>query len=285
MHPELIADYGCTVGEGPLWHEAEQRIYWVDIPNGRLFCFDPASESHSIVHEGDVIGGFTIQADGALLLFGARGSVTLWRGGEILPVIDEIPDERDTRFNDVAADPAGRVLCGTMPTDDRSGRLYRLDTDRSLTLVLDGLGISNGIGFTPDRRYVYHTDTTAGEIHRYEYDESTGDLRNPNLFLRVPEGEGMPDGMTVDSEGFVWSARWDGGALFRYSPDGRLDAQIGFPARKVSSVTFGGADYTDLYVTTAGGDNKESEGEGAGALFRLRPGVRGQPEYLSRIGL
>jgi D-xylonolactonase len=95
----------------------------------------------------------------------------------------------------------------------------------------------------------------------------------------------VPDGLTVDAEGFVWSARWDGGALYRYTSEGSIDRSIPFPARKVSSVTFGGVELTEAYVTTAGGDNKPVEGAGAGALFRFRPGVRGQPECLSRIGL
>ncbi len=283
--PELLADYACVTGEGPLWHPTERRVYWTDIPTGRLFRYDPASGDHEQCYEGEVVGGFTVQADGALLLFWARGSVRLWREGRLTTVLDEIPDERDSRFNDVIADPRGRVFCGTMPTRERLGRLYRLDPDGTLTTALEGVDISNGMGFTPDRAGFYHTDSNARTITRYDYDEETGALANGRVFARHPGVTWVPDGMTVDAEGTVWSARWDGGCLVRYTPDGAEERRIDFPARKVSSAVFGGDDYTDLYVTTAGGNRKEVEGSGAGALFRLRPGVRGVPEFPSRIGL
>jgi D-xylonolactonase len=285
MQPELIADYKCQTGEGPLWHTAEQRLYWCDIPAGRIFRYDPSTEGHELCYEGGVVGGFTIQADGALLLFMARGAIKIWRDGQLTTVIEEIADERDSRFNDVIADPTGRVFCGTMPTADRLGRLYRLDVDGTLTQVLDGIGVSNGMGFTLDRRQMYYTDSPRREIYLFDYEQTTGEISSQRLFVRTPEGEGTPDGMTVDAEGYVWSARWDGSSLVRYAPDGSEERRIAFPARKVSSVTFGGPDYTDIYVTTAGGQNKAEEGEGAGALFRLRLGIAGLPEFRSRIGL
>lgn len=285
VEPELIADERCVIGEGPLWHAAEQRLYCIDIAAGRIFRYTPATGRHEQVHQGEVIGGFTIQADGALLLFMARGAIRTWRDGRLTTVVDEIPAERDSRFNDVVADPAGRVFCGTMPTAAHPGRLYRLDPDGTLTTVVADVGISNGLGFTPDRVGLYHTDSTARVIYRYDYDQATGALSNRRVFVMTPADEGEPDSLDVDAAGFVWSARWDGCALYRYAPDGAIDRRVPFPARKVSSVAFGGPDYTEAYVTTAGGDNRPAEGPGAGALFRLRPGVRGQPPYLSRIGL
>jgi sugar lactone lactonase YvrE len=285
VEPELIADYECVVGEGPLWHAGEQRLYWLDIPKGRIFRYDPRTGQHEMVHEGEPIGGFTIQADGALLLFMARGAVKIWRAGRLEVVIDELPEERETRFNDVIADPEGRVFCGTMSTPHRAGRLYRLDRDGTITRLLDGIGTSNGLGFTPDRRHLYYTDTPKREIYLFDYDQATGAISNQRVFVRTPEdpSEGRPDGMTVDAEGYVWSARWDGGCLVRYTPDGREERRIRFPAKKVSSVTFGGPDYRDIYVTTAGGDDKATNGPGAGGLYRLRLGIQGVPEFLSRI--
>jgi sugar lactone lactonase YvrE len=285
MEPELIADYQCVIGEGPLWHPGEKRLYWVDIPAGRMFRYDPASGAHEQCYEGEVVGGFTVQSDGALLLFMARGAVKILRDGELTTVIAEIPDERDSRFNDVIADPAGRVFCGTMAAGERLGRLYRLDLDGKLTRLLEGIGCSNGLGFTPDRKRMYYTDSPKREIYLFDYDRGSGAITNQRVFVRTPEGEGSPDGMTVDAEGFVWSARWDGGCLARYAPNGTEERRISFPARKVSSVTFGGEDYTDIYVTTAGGDQKREEGPGAGGLFRINLGIRGVPEFPSRIGL
>jgi len=287
--PEAVADYECTTGEGPIWHPEEGLLYWVDIPAGRLFRYDPTTGDHGQCHRTGVIGGLTIQEDGSLLLFEDRGRVERWRDGEVETVLAELPDERDSRFNDVVADPAGRVFCGTMPTGDRAGRLYRLDTDGSVTRVLDGLDIPNGMGFTPDRERLYVTETEAAKIYRFEYDEATGDLSDRDVFVDAGDVEGLPDGLTVDAEGFVWSAFWDGGRLVRYAPDGTEDRRIEFPARKVSSVAFGGEAYDEAYVTTALGPaegtpgSRSTEGEGAGALFRVRPGVGGTAEFRSAI--
>lgn len=284
MEPVMVADYRCVTGEGPLWHPMESRLYWVDIPTGRMFRYDPATGTHEQFYEGDVVGGFTVQADGALLLFMARGTIAIWRDGELTTVVDRIEGEEDSRFNDVIADPRGRVFCGTMPGPDHPGTLYRLDTDGTLTPVVRGVGTSNGMGFSPDRKRMYYTDTRPREIYLYDYDADTGELSNRRIFVQLAEDDpGGPDGMTVDAEGYVWSARWNGGALVRYTPEGVEERRITFPAKKVSSVTFGGEDYTDMYVTTAGGDNKPEEGEGAGALFRLNLGIRGVPEFLSRV--
>jgi len=284
--PELIVDYQCHTGENPLWHPLEQCLYWTDITHGKLFRYDPATGNHEQCYSGASIGGFTVQADGALLLFMARGAIAQWRNGHLDYIVEEIADERDSRFNDVIADPVGRVFCGTMPTPIRLGRLYRLDPDGVLHLLLEGIGISNGLGFTLDHRHMYYTDSAARSIYIFDYDDKTGALTDQRTWLHMPEGTGVPDGMTVDAQGYVWSARWDGSALYRYTPDGVEDRRIEFPAKKVSNVTFGGDTLSDLYVTTALTDSTKAEdGAGAGALFRLRPGVRGLPEFFSRIRL
>ncbi len=281
--PELIADYACVVGEGPLWHPDERRLYWLDIERGRMFRYDPASNRHEIVYEDEPVGGATLQEDGSLLLFGAHGAVRHWRDGRLSTLIAELPGEREGRFNDVIADPAGRVFCGTMPIGERPGRLYQLDTSAGMSVVLPEVGLPNGMGFTPDRRQLYHTDTKARTIYLSDYDEASGTLSNQRIFVQISEDLGVPDGMTVDAEGFVWSANWGGGVLLRFAPDGSETMRISFPASNVSSVTFGGDDYTDIYVTTAGGEDKSTNGPGAGALFRVRLGIRGVPEFRSRV--
>jgi sugar lactone lactonase YvrE len=283
MEPQLIADYQCVTGEGPLWHPDEQRVYWLDIPQGRIFRYEPATGRHEQYFQNGQIGGFTIQADGSLLLFMERGAVKLLRDGQLTTVIDEIPDERTSRFNDVIADPGGRVFCGTMPTQDRLGRLYRLDTDDTITPVLDGIDVSNGLGFTPDRKQMYYTVSREKKIYLFDYDQATGNIANRRVFVDVSNEDGIPDGMTVDAEGYVWSARWDGYCLVRYSPAGKEVQRIQFSTKKVSCVTFGGPDYTDMYVTTAGGHDKAENGADAGALFRLNLGIKGVPEFRSRI--
>ena len=285
MQPELVADYQCITGEGPLWHPMEKRLYWSDIPQGRIFRLKPYTRVHQQIYDGRVVGGFTIQRDGSLLLFMDRCSIAIWREGKLDFVTVGLPGEVDNRFNDVIADPAGRVFCGTMPTENRPATLYRLDTDGSITTVLDNVGLSNGMGFTPDRRRMYYTDSVAHKIYLFDYAVETGDISGQRVFVETPEGEGVPDGMTVDGQGYVWSARWDGSSLFRYAPDGTVAGQVRFPAKKVSSVIFGGSELMDMYVTTAGGDDRAKNGPGAGGLFRLNLGIQGKPEYVSRVGL
>ena len=285
MIPELMADYRCETGEGPLWHPMERQVYWSDIPQGRIFRLNPFSRRHEQIYEGRIVGGYTIQSDGSLLLFMDRGSVAVWRDGKLEYLVNEMEGETDNRFNDVAADPAGRVFCGTMPTDTRSATLYRMDTDGSITTVLEGVGLSNGIGFSPDQKQMYYTDSLARKIYIFDYDIDSGDVTNQRVFVETPDDGSIPDGMTVDAEGYVWGARWDGSSLYRYNPDGEQVVQIQFPAKKISSVIFGGVDLTDMYVTTAGGGNKAEEGPGAGGLFRVNVGIQGKPEFLSRVGL
>lgn len=283
MKPIIVADTRLVVGEGTLWHAGEQKLYWLDIPNGSIYRYDPREGRHERIYAGEVIGGFTIQADGSLLLFMARGAVRTWKRGELSTVIEEIPEERETRFNDVIADPEGRVFCGTMSTPKRPGCLYRLGRDGKITRLLEGIGISNGLGFSPDRKRLYYTDSAKGEIYVFDYDKAGGTISNQRVLIRVPASEGEPDGLTVDAEGYLWSARWNGGCIVRFSPEGREVLRVELPARKVSCLTFGGMDCQDIYISTAGGDKRDEEGPGAGALFCLNLGIRGRAEFPSRV--
>lgn len=283
--PILIADTMCATGENPLWHPDEQALYWVDIPPGKLYRFDPETESHELVFDaGRTIGGFTLEADGSLLLFMDRGTIGRWRDGPFDIVIDELPLASHSRFNDIIADPEGRVFAGVVETGTESGRLLRLEKGKEPTLIMDGLTIPNGLGFTPDLTGLYFTDSYQRRVHLFDYDRASGTLRNRRIWLQTPEDGGLPDGMTVDANGDVWSARWDGKALHHYDAAGVEIGRIGFPANQVSSIAFGGPDYETAYVTTAGGHDRAANGEKAGALFQLDLGVRGRPEFRSRLG-
>lgn len=281
--PVIVADYACQTGECPTWHPAERRLYWADIPRGRMYSHDPATGRSEQVYQGDAVGGIAVQADGSLLLFQSRGAVRAWHHGRLEIVVDEIGSEHRSRFNDVAADPVGRVYAGTMPSPDHPGSLYLLDTRGSVREVVGGVGEANGSGFSPDLRTFYFTDTRARRIYAYDYARATGDLTARRTFAEVPEGDGVPDGLAIDEEGFVWSARWGAGSIVRLDPAGREAQRIHLPAPKISSMAFGGPDMADLYVTSGGGDRRDDDGPLAGALFRVQPGVRGGPVYLSRV--
>ncbi|MCC6484624.1 MAG: SMP-30/gluconolactonase/LRE family protein [Armatimonadetes bacterium] len=279
---EMIADYACECGENPLWDDSAKLLYWTDIPRGVIFAYNPATHSHGTIYEGDVVGGFTLQENGDLLLFGERGAVKLLRDTELITVVEEIEEERATRFNDVIADPGGRVFCGTLGESPHPARLYRLDTDRSVVRVVDGIGLSNGLGFTLDKTALYYTDSANRVIYVFDYDLATGAISNQRVFHRLEHDEWVPDGMTVDSEGCIWSAIWGGSCVIRYDHAGKEMLRIPIPAPFVTSVAFGGESFEDLYVTTADGKDRPAD-QSWGALFRLRPGVRGVAEFRSRV--
>jgi len=285
VSPKRVTDTHNGTGEGPLWHPDEERLYWVDIPAGRLFRYTPSADTHEVVYEteGRPIGGFTVEADGSPLLFTERTVERLVPDSNETTVVTEI--DADTRFNDVIAAPDGRVFCGTMPGDEGLGDLYRLDTDGTATVVLEDVAIPNGMGFSSNLETFYFTESKTHRIYAFDYDRDTGELSNQRTFRKMPVDDGIPDGLTVDADNHVWSARWNGGKVVRYTPDGEPVTEIELPARKVSSVTFGGSEYDELYLTTAlSGGDRSTEGDGAGALFRLSDvGVGGTPQFRSRI--
>lgn len=299
--PEVVVRCGCELGEAPLWHPKERCLYWADIDRGRLHRYDPATGEHEVVLEGRPIAGLTYQVDGSLLLFRDRGTVEVYRDGKVAETVyREIPDEITTRFNDVIADPRGRVFCGTMPTERRKGRLYRMDPAGSYQrdpdgsvrpaeadgyrIVLEGIGCSNGMGFTSDYKRMYYTDSAARTIWIFDYDVETGELSNQRVFAEI-EPPALPDGLTVDVHDNVWSAMWNGGCVVCYAPDGSVKRKIDLAANKITSVAFGGDDYSELYITSAAKDETGPDARHAGDVFRVRPGVKGRPELPSRIGL
>jgi sugar lactone lactonase YvrE len=283
---ELIAEVGALVGEGPTWDADAGVLYWTDIRTGRLFRYDPAAGDHRQIYQGINVGGLRINRQGGLAL-GTWEGVQLWE-----------PDGRSAwlhhdpkyQFNDVTAGPDGSFYGGAY-FDDRPGALYRFFPDGRVETVAEGVGISNGMGFSPDLRSFYHTDSPIRTIYRYDYDPATHRLGTRRVFVTLPNTEGVPDGMTVDAEGFVWSAIWGGGCVVRFDPDGKEERRIPFPATQTSAPAFGGLDLTDLYVSTAsfgtgsgpGGLEPIGYDFGAhrgGGLYRLREvGVRGKPEY------
>jgi D-xylonolactonase len=278
----MIVDSRCVTGENPLWHPDERALYWVDIPPGLLHRYDPASGAAEIVFDaGRAIGGFTLEADGSLLLFMDRGTIGQWRDGRF-SMVDEIEAASHSRFNDVFADPEGRVFAGVVEAPERPGQLLRIERGAAPAVVSDDLTIPNGMGFTPDLARLYFTDSNQRRIYRFAYDRASGELSNRQIWLQLPD-LGLPDGMTVDANGDVWSARWDGSALFQFSPTAVEKQRIQFPANQVSSIAFGGDNLDVAYVTTAGGQDRATNGELAGALFQADLGVRGRPEFRSRL--
>lgn len=285
-NPEVVVDHPSETGEGPLWHEESQRLYWVDIPAGRVFRFDPASMTNEEVYQHNgMIGGYTIQADGSLVLFCDKGAILHLVGSDVETIIPEIAAIGESRFNDVIADPEGRVYAGTMPIGD-TAHLYRLDPDGTVTLIHDDLTQANGMGFSPDLSTFYLTDSKSQTIFQMDYDRKTGDVHDRRTLISYEADGTVPDGMTVDGEGNIWSARYGGHGFYKYSPDGKLVGKVEMPAKNVTSLTFGGPEYDIAYVTTAGGDQRGAgNGMYAGSLYRIDLKTSGRAPFRSRIGM
>ena len=280
---EPVANYHCKVGENPLWDEREQRLYWEDIESNRLFRVDHATLEHECFFRGDsMIGGFTFQEDGSLLLFEVDRISVLTKQGRHRVLASGI-DRDMTRFNDVIADPEGRVFAGTIGKTEQNGGLYRVDLDGTVTPLWKGTGCANGMSFSPDFTHFYWTCSTTRTIYVADYDRATGALVNRRPFYEAAPGEGTPDGLTIDIAGELWSARWGGSTLLKLSAAGQLLDQVRFPVTRVSSAAFGGPSLDTLYVTTAGGNVDDAALDGM--LYRLRVPVPGRAELRSRIRL
>ncbi len=284
MTPELIVGTKCLVIGCPLWHARERRFYWTDNQGGKIYRYDPETGGHETVYEGAKVGGFSFQVDGSLLLFREKGNIVVWRAGHaVKTIVDYLPELTEGMFSDVIADAEGRVFCGSMAT--KSDRLYRLDTDGRLTQIIDGMKVSAGLAFSPDLTKLYSSDALNRKIRVFDYHRPTGALSNERVFMETRAEDGFPDGLAVDADGLVYSARWDGRQVVVYRADGTEEKRIQLPVKLVTNVAFGGDGLADLYITSAGGEKPEENGAQAGGVFRVKGAARGLPEFYSRVGL
>lgn len=269
MLAEPVTDAVAHHGEGPVWDD--DGLLWVDMLRGDVLTL--RSNGVERTHVGDVAACVVPRMSGGLAVATERGFTLLHGAVEHLP---EIWSDPRVRMNDGGCDPQGRFYCGSMAYDATPGRgaLYRLDADRSVHLVLKDVTISNGLGWSPDGTQVYYVDSPTRRIDVFDFADDTGTFSNRRALVNIPEEAGLPDGLTVDAEGGVWVALWDGGAVHRYTPAGALDAVVELPVTRATSCAFGGEDLTDLYITTSAMDVDEP---GAGAVFSVRPGIKGLP--------
>ena len=286
MRIEVLVDVKTTLGEGPLWDVEEQRLYWIDSFDGRVFrCAPDGSE----VRSWDVpmkIGSMALRKGGGAVVSLARGFHFLdFKTGDVELIVDPEPGKEANRLNDGKVDKRGRFVAGTMDTmeDGPNGALYRLDPDLSLHKLDDKIIVSNGPCWSPDGAIFYFADSWSGEIWAYDYDLDTGNVSNRRTFTTIDTSTGgAADGSTVDAEGFLWNAQVYDGKLIRYAPDGSVDRVIDMPVKKVTSVMFGGPDMDVLYVTSmAKPPLPRFPGDGVlrGSLFAIHDlGIKGVPE-------
>jgi len=280
---ELVLDARAELGEGPSWDPATGRLVWVDITAELVHRFDPASGDDERFEVGQPVGAAVPASDGRLMLAVRDGFAFLDpASGEVQRIADVEADLDDTMMNDGKCDPAGRLWAGTKDgVDSRPiGALYRLGPDRRPVQMLTGLMVSNGLGWSPDHESMYFIDSPTQRVDVFDFDLAGGEITNRRTLAEIPKAWGLPDGMTVDEEGFLWVAFWGGSAVRRFDPSGALVATVEFPVSQVTSCAFGGEELSDLYVTSArDGLPKRAKEPLAGGLFRLRPGVRGQHSH------
>lgn len=235
------------------------------------------------------INGCRLNEPGGFVIVN-NGGVWLWDGAEQLERIVSDVAGTKCQLNDCIADAAGRLLAGSYfydPTQPYElGELFRIDTDGTATILDEGFHLANGLGFSPDQKTLYFADSAARVIYAYAYDVTGGTVRNRREFVIVPGSEGLPDGLAIDAEGFIWSAQWYGGSIVRYDPDGAVERRVEVPAKQTSSLAFGGPDMTDIFITSAArsepmpvmppGYDPEI-GPFGGQLFRVNAGIKGQP--------
>lgn len=292
MQVQSIRNPICHLAECPIWHGEEKALYWTDILKKRIWRYAPHSRAVEVEWEGDLmVGGFAFTRNRDIVMCTHRGVYLLSRRipkqrDSGLKLLFDIPMADDERFNDITTDPKGRIFAGTLTEKREKGILYRIERGKSPLVVLRDIGTSNGMTFSLDLNHFYHTDSLARTITQYDYDCETGDIDNPRIIYHGREEDGVPDGITMDTEGYIWVACWRGGKVLRIDVRGKIVRELPVPAIQPSSVIFGGDQMDELYITTAcqGGADlaKGLDEQGrylGGEVFRISLDVVGREEW------
>ena len=285
---ESVLPQRNQLGEGPLWVAEESALYWVDIDESKILRYHPSTGAYDTFDVDTRVTALAMRASGGFVTATDKGLAFWDAQTQALDFFaDPEADLSSTRFNDGAADRQGRFWAGTMNEVDfesPDGSLYRLDPDKTLHTMETEIPVANGVGWSPDNKTMYFSDTMRQVIWVYDFDPATGGISHRRQFARVSEEGVLPDGLTVDSEGFVWNAQWNGWNVTRYDPEGKVERVIQLPAQQITCPAFGGENLDELYITSAWGGISEEERQKqplAGALFRVNVGVKGiaEPKY------
>jgi sugar lactone lactonase YvrE len=291
----IFADDGNLCGEGPIWDFEEQQLYWTDSVGLKVYRCSWDSKTHECIRDGLEVNGIALDQSGGLVVTNNSGIWQWDAGGELQLIAAEV-DGSKCRMNDCIADPQGRLLSGSWfysPDGNYDlGKLISIETDGTPHILDEGFHLPNGLGFSPDLQTLYFTDSIARQIFAYDYNVASGTLSHPRTFVTVPKTEGLPDGLTVDAEGFVWSAQWYGQRVVRYDPDGKPERYIETPAKQTSSLAFGGPYLTDIFITSAAQSEPmpvmppgydANRGFFGGPLYHINLAIEGKKEFLTKI--
>ncbi|MDP3415470.1 SMP-30/gluconolactonase/LRE family protein [Falsiroseomonas sp.] len=272
----------ALLGEGPLWHEG--RLHWVDILAPAVHVSDPATGADAVIPVEELVAALAPRRGGGLVA-AARSGLRLLDGAGLGRVLAApIAEGASLRLNDGKCDRAGRFWVGSLALDSTpdAGALHRIDAEGQVRVMQAGLHVANGIGFSPDDARLYLADSGRRRIDVFDFDLAAGTVANRRPFVIFAEGEGVPDGLTVDAEGGVWVALWDGWRVARYRPDGTLDRAVNLPVPRPTSCAFGGQGLATLFVTSARVRLSAAELAAAplsGSVFAIETGgARGLPE-------
>jgi sugar lactone lactonase YvrE len=281
-----VLEVNNTLGEGPLWHVDEQVLYWVDIVGKTINRFMPSTGEHKVYPQQEEISVIGFREKGGFIAAGRNG-FKFWseQDNQLTSIADPEADKPQARFNDGKVDRAGRFWAGTMTPKDATSALYRMDSDLSVHLMENGITISNGIGWSPDNHLMYYVDSLRYTIFVYDFELETGEIKNRRAFRYFSPGYGTPDGLTIDSRGFIWCAFWGGSKVVCFNPDGDMTLEIPLPVSQPTSCAFGGDDLSDLYITSAREGLSDAELKAqplAGSLFVVETDVCGlaEPKFL-----
>jgi sugar lactone lactonase YvrE len=294
--PELVVKANAIVGEGPFWDGKENLLYWVDIANKKVHIHDPRAGTNREMAVGQLIGSAVLRdistASAPQMIVGLEDGLFFLdlTSGKLTPIVDPEADKPGNRFNDGKCDALGRFWTGTQPSDGKGGAteergvcaLYRLDKGHTAKKMIGGVSISNGIAWSSDNKTMYYVDSRVMGVTAFDFDLETGDIRNRRQVIEIPPGHGAPDGMTIDDEGMLYVAEWDGYQVSKWSPkSGKLVDSITFPIAKITSCCFGGPKLNELYVTTAcmGVKPDDDAQRDAGSVFRIPMDVSGAPSF------
>jgi sugar lactone lactonase YvrE len=269
-----LLEHRCELAEGPVWDADRGALWWIDVPNGHVHRVTPGSDDLVTFKLESMVGAVALREGGGLVAAVADGFLLLDENGVIERRIP-VAEPQGNRFNDGNADEHGRFWAGTMALDETPGRgaLYRLDPDGSVTQVLDGVGLSNGLDWSLDGRTLYYVDSLTHRVDAFDFDPDAGEISNRRKLVDL--GDSVPDGLTVDADGCVWVAVYGRWQVRRYSPDGALVGEQELPTRRITSCAFGGRGLDVLFVTSAARP-PERDDSLAGAVFEIRPGARGR---------
>lgn len=284
----LQAEHFLTIanrlGEGAFWNSDEQRLYWLDIKQKRFFRMDTRTKQYETFNVGAQIGVMAPRSAGGQIMATDEGLAFWDTPIETLTIIaNPLEGKANKRFNDGNIDVKGRFWAGAMcdpPDTCKTPQcdLYRLDPDGSLHVMDTGLGMPNGLVWNPDNTIMYLTDSPQQVIYAYDFDPETGTIEHRRPFVQTHEEPGVPDGLTIDSEGFLWSVRYNGWKIIRYDPAGKIEREVSVPVPHPTSCTFGGREMNELYITTAWNElssEQRRQFPQTGDLFCVQTDIKG----------